>query len=142
MNIYIPDNGKKTYEQLIFKAGENHIKITKTTQIERITPVNIFYSYTGDNSILILLQLTDAVRRLGAKEVNLFIPYFPGARQDRVCNKGESLSVKVYADLINNQNYDKVVIFDPHSDVTPALLNNVEVVAAYSNLKKFAIVNS
>lgn len=123
MKIFIPDNGTGNYKQFLFAAGENHVKIKEKDEV-----VNIYYSYTGDNSILTLLQITDAVKRNGAKEINLFIPYFPGARQDRVCVDGEALSVKVYANLINAQKYNKVVIFDPHSEVTPALLDNVVVV--------------
>ena len=59
------------------------------------------------------------------KTINLFLPYFPGARQDRVMVAGESLTVKVYANLINDLKLNKVTIFDPHSDVTPALLEKV-----------------
>jgi ribose-phosphate pyrophosphokinase len=41
---------------------------------------------------------------------------------------GEALSIKVMADLINSQNYANVEIWDPHSDVTTALINNLTVV--------------
>jgi len=58
----------------------------------------------------------------------LNIPYFPAARQDRVCVEGEPLTVKVFADFINSMKFNKVTIFDPHSEVTPALLDNVQVV--------------
>ena len=44
---------------------------------------------------------------------------------------GEAVSVKVYANLINGQNYESVSIFDPHSEVTPALLNNCKVIDNY-----------
>lgn len=67
---------------------------------------------------------TDAVRRMGAKEVSLFIPYLPYARQDRVCGPGESMSASVMAKLINSQNYTDVLSIDPHSGVMPALIDN------------------
>jgi ribose-phosphate pyrophosphokinase len=60
--------------------------------------------------------------------MELFIPYFPAARQDRVMIKGEPLSVKVYADIINGMEFNKVYVFDAHSEVTPALVNNCEVI--------------
>ena len=41
---------------------------------------------------------------------------------------GEPLSVKVYADIINMLGFRKVIVFDPHSDVTPAVLDNCEVI--------------
>ena len=71
----------------------------------------------------------DALRRTLYKgRVNLFLPYFPGARQDRVMNSGESLTVKVYADIINAMKFDLVTILDPHSEVAPALINNCDVI--------------
>jgi ribose-phosphate pyrophosphokinase len=66
----------------------------------------------------------DALRRMGVKEIELECLYFPGARQDRVCSPGEALSVKVYADMINAMEFSCVSILDPHSEVTPALINN------------------
>jgi ribose-phosphate pyrophosphokinase len=65
---------------------------------------------------------------MDVKIISLFIPYFPAARQDRVMIKGEPLSVKVYADIINAMNLEKVFVFDAHSEVTPALINNCEVI--------------
>ena len=53
----------------------------------------------------------------------LFIPYFPYARQDRVCNSGEALSVQVMGKLINAQGYHSVIVVDPHSAVTPAVID-------------------
>lgn len=58
----------------------------------------------------------------------VFIPYLPYARQDRIMVKGEPLSVKVLADLINLQGYSKVRIYDPHSEVCLALINNSEAI--------------
>lgn len=81
---------------------------------------------TSEDIILILLA-TDALRRSGVRKIRLFMPYLPFARQDRVMVPGEPLSVKVIADLINSQNYDKVYLFDVHSDVGSALINNSEV---------------
>jgi len=61
--------------------------------------------------------------------VNLTIPYVPYARQDRIAEAGESLSIGVMANLINSMGFKRVTIYDPHSDVTPALINNLEVVS-------------
>jgi ribose-phosphate pyrophosphokinase len=40
---------------------------------------------------------------------------------------GEPLTVKIFADMINSCGFDAVHILSPHSEVTPALLNNVVV---------------
>ena len=79
--------------------------------------------------IMELFLTVDALRRLtNNKPIQLVLPYVPYARQDRVCNAGESLSIKVFCDLINSLNFTQVTIVDPHSEVTPALLNNVKVI--------------
>ncbi|WP_206434430.1 ribose-phosphate diphosphokinase [Iodobacter ciconiae] len=124
--FYLPrlENKGEEYKQFQFGAGESHFQILSQTGRH----AEIMFRYSGDQSIIQLLLLTDALKRQGAEEIDLYIPYFPGARQDRVCNPGEALSVKVYADLINRQNFNRVFIFDPHSDVTTALLNKVHVV--------------
>jgi ribose-phosphate pyrophosphokinase len=75
-----------------------------------------------------IILAVDAARRAGFVNIRLVLPYFPAARQDRVCNAGEPLTVAVFAKLINDCNFSKVFIFTPHSEVTPALLNNVVVV--------------
>jgi ribose-phosphate pyrophosphokinase len=82
-----------------------------------------------------LIAATDALKRLAdafkaTKEFYLFLPYFPGARQDRVVNYGEAFTLKIYADIINNLGYSKVFILDPHSDVATALINNVVALSA------------
>ena len=73
---------------------------------------------------------------MDAKNLELFIPYFPAARQDRVMIKGEALTVKVYADIINSLQLNKVSVFDAHSEVTPALLNNCEAIPNHTFIQK------
>jgi ribose-phosphate pyrophosphokinase len=113
------------YKHFFFGGGEQHLQILDDLGIES---VEIFLRYFGDSDIIKLSLLVDALRNTGCKSISLKIPYFPAARQDRICNSGEPFSVKVYSNLINNMNFDKVTVFDPHSDVTPALINNVRVV--------------
>lgn len=116
------------YRLFQFGAGENHVQL----QVSPAKRVTIYFGYRGDHSMIQLLLLTDALRRSGAEQIDLLLPYMPGARQDRVCNVGEALSVKVYASLINQQQYASVSVFDPHSDVTAALLDRVQVIDNHS----------
>jgi ribose-phosphate pyrophosphokinase len=50
--------------------------------------------------------------------------------------KGEPLSVKVYADIINALNFKKVIVFDAHSEVTLAVLNNCELITNHKFVEK------
>ncbi len=130
---FAPYDKSIDFESFTFTGGEPHIKILEQGLEDAVTITHRINSF---NDLGLLLVATDALRRMDVKVINVFIPYFPAARQDRVMVPGESLSVKVYADIINTQNYNQVTIFDPHSEVTPALLNNVKVIPNYEFIKE------
>ncbi|WP_281227471.1 ribose-phosphate diphosphokinase [Flavobacterium aquiphilum] len=115
-----------SFQNFTFSGGEPHIKIEPNFDVTR--KVTITHRLNSFNDLGLLCIAVDALRRMGVKDTELFIPYFPAARQDRVMVKGEPLSVKVYADIINGMQFNKVYVFDAHSEVTPALVNNCEVI--------------
>jgi len=110
------------YEMFNFGGGETHVKISDLTDVHFI---DVIVKYMNDSQFVQLALIVDALRRGNVANIRLKIPYFPGARQDRVNVKGEPFSLKVYANLINAMRFDSVVIFDPHSDVTPAVIDKV-----------------
>jgi len=115
------------YEHFFFGGGEQHIKFNNEDLLDTFN-ATIWLHYAQDAEIWKLALIVDALRRSHPLTMRLNIPYFPAARQDRVCVDGEPLTVKVFADFINAMNFNRVTIFDPHSDVTAALLNKVKVV--------------
>ena len=115
-------------EQFKFPGGEVHIRLGDTEDCNKDLPVTISARLRRSDDIMALRHQTDALRREGWKDIDLIMPYVPYARQDRVMVPGEPLSAKVFCDLVNAQNYRCVEIWDPHSDVTPALLNNCRVI--------------
>jgi len=122
-----PINGTEVeYEAFTFSGGEPHIRIKNFDTTQAVTMTHRLSSF---NDLGLLSIAVDALYRMGVKEIDLVIPYFPGARQDRVMTEGESLSVKVYTDIINGYNLRSILIFDAHSDVTPALLNNCKAIS-------------
>ena len=54
----------------------------------------------------------------------LFIPCMFGQRSDRRFDKFQSFDLKLITDIINECEFGKVEILDPHSDVTMGLINN------------------
>ncbi len=129
------------HESFTFNGGEPHIKVTEyddcisdiTNVINGLTISNRINSF---NDLGVLLIAIDAAKNSEWNSIDLVIPYFPGARQDRVMSLGEPFTVKVYADILNNANVKSVTIFDPHSDVTPALINNCRVVSNHKFIKQ------
>lgn len=116
------------YKSFTFLGGEPHFQILPPDgEIQAAAPLIITQRYRKIDDIFKIVLAVDAARRLGFKNISLILPYFPAARQDRVCNPGEPLTVKVFTDMINGLGLDAVHILSPHSEVTPALLNNVVV---------------
>ena len=115
------------YEHFFFGGGEQHIKLNQKDLADAYS-ATIWLHYGYDFEIWKLALIVDALRRANINILHLNIPYFPAARQDRVCVEGEPLTVKVFADFINAMKFSRVTIFDPHSEVTPALIDNVKVV--------------
>lgn len=114
-----------SFESKTFSGGEPHIRIHEN--LSSFKSVCVTHRIQSFNDMGLLLVAVDALKRLGVERIELLLPYFPGARQDRSMQPGESLTVKVYADIINHLGLERVMIFHPHSDVTPALLNNCKV---------------
>lgn len=114
-----------------FAGGEAHIKILSAVNENATITCRI----KSSDDLMTLLLVTDALKREGAEKIELFMPYLPYARQDRQMVKGEPLSLKVFADLINSQQYSSVTVFDPHSDVAPALINNCNVISNHRFVK-------
>jgi ribose-phosphate pyrophosphokinase len=122
------------FETFTFSGGEPHIKINP--KLETFSKVTVTHRLKSFNDLGVLCLAVDALQRMDAKLETLIIPYFPAARQDRVMVNGEPLSVKVYAEIINHLNFKKVIVFDAHSEVTPAVLNNCRVHTNHEFIKQ------
>lgn len=131
-----PFGNSIAFQSFVFNGGEPHIRIEES--LKGTEGITITHRIKTFEDMGVLLLAVDALRRMGVEKINLFLPYFPAARQDRIMTKGEPLSVKVYAELINNLDLNKLTILDPHSEVTPALLNRVEVLENHTYVKQIA----
>lgn len=85
-------------------------------------PITIKWLYENDAELFTIICLAKK-----AHWKTLILPYVPHARQDRVKNEEDTFTLKYFAETINSLNFDSVWILDPHSNVTPALINNVVV---------------
>ena len=112
-----------------FPGGEPYFRIL--SDLTTVETVQITHRIQSFNDFGLVLLAIDALKRLYVEQIKLFIPYFPGARQDRIMTSGEGLTVKVYTDILNAANLKEITILDPHSEVTPALLNRCKLVNNY-----------
>lgn len=123
--MYILCNNRRyEVEKFVFSGGEVSVKLPDIPECDNI---RVVWNAKTSNDVISLLMVSNAIKNSAVLKntiVDLTLPYVPYARQDRVCNKGEALSIKVMCDLINYCGFNSVTIEDPHSDVTPALINN------------------
>lgn len=135
LNMDLPVDTKVDVKLWDFPAGESGIRIEGLNdQLYHSVKINARLQNNGD--LIKLFLLTDAARRMGFSNVDLFIPYLPYARQDRVMVEGEPFSLKVITNLLNSQNYRHIDLFDVHSDISTALISNSISIPNHSFVKK------
>ena len=66
-------------------------------------------------TIFEVLMFTDALKNAGAFEVVLIAPYFGYSRQDRVAVKGEPITAKLVAKMIETAGISRVISADLHT---------------------------
>lgn len=111
-----------------FSGGEIQVEIPGLP--EQVNNAQIVARIQSSDDIIQLMLVNDLIRNQNCVQEarTLVVPYFPYARQDRVMKSTESFSLKPIASMINSMEFGEVTILDPHSDVTPALLDNVKVI--------------
>lgn len=93
----------------------------------------ITWEYDGDHECILLWYLVNHIRNCcGAYiPITLWMPYIPNARMDRVKSGDEVFTLKWFAQFLNSMRFDNVKVHDPHSNVSAALIDNIEVVPAH-----------
>lgn len=87
----------------------------------------ISWQYENDIEFVAVMYLVKHLQSLGFKKCILDMPYIPNARQDRVKTKEDVFTLKYFAELINSLDVSCVRVLDPHSSVSEALINRIEV---------------
>ena len=87
----------------------------------------IVWLYEGDYEIFMLICIVKHLRSKMYNNVsfNLTMPYVVNSRLDRTHSDNEVFTLKYFAEIINDLKFNKVVIVDPHSIVSEALIDNV-----------------
>ena len=89
-------------------------------------PSSIKLKYENDFDLINLMFVKKYLDDCGIESI-LYIPYFPYSRMDRASDD-YVFTLKYVADFINNLNFKAVVLEEPHSNVTSALLNKVIII--------------
>jgi ribose-phosphate pyrophosphokinase len=138
--VYSTQEEELNYRDFVFPGGEIGVKLNTRDHSykEFKVPHQTIIARLQDSAEVIkLAMIKDALERFDETPINLLMPYIPYGRQDRVCDKGESFSLKVFANYINSLKFDKVTICDPHSEVSTALFDRVRVISQLDIINKW-----
>jgi len=98
-----------------FSDGETFVKVK-----EIVRGVDCFIvqptSYPGNDNLMELLIMVDALRRASAGRITAVIPYYGYARQDRKARARDPISARMIADIIQTTGVDRVLTMDLHCE--------------------------
>ena len=97
-----------------FSDGEIQINIEESVRGYDIYIIQST-SYPVNNHLMELLIMVDACKRASAHSVNVVMPYFGYARQDRIAKSREPLTAKLVANMLVKAGVDRVLTLDLHA---------------------------
>ena len=95
----------------------------------------IHWHYENDAELFKLICLVKAMREMyKGVRIDLFMPYLPNARQDRVKNPEDVFTLKYFCEIINSLEFNTVFVTDVHSNVSLALLDRVREIKPWGQI--------
>jgi ribose-phosphate pyrophosphokinase len=135
------DLGKCTVKQ--FSDGEIQINIEESIRGCDVFVIQSTCSPVNEN-LMELLIMIDALKRASAKTINIVMPYYGYARQDRKARAREPITAKLVANLLETAGAFRVITLDLHApqiqgffDILIDHLMGVPILADYFEEKGF-----
>lgn len=97
-----------------FADGEISVKIEETVRGRDVFLIQPTSKPVNEN-LMEALIIIDALKRASAHKINLVMPYYGYARQDRKSRGREPITAKLVTDLIERAGADRVVSVDLHA---------------------------
>ncbi len=97
-----------------FSDGEIHVKLNESV---RGSDVYVIQStcHPVNQHLMELLVMVDALKRASARTINVVIPYYGYARQDRKTRARDPITAKLVANLIETAGADRIITMDLHA---------------------------
>ncbi|BFH18440.1 ribose-phosphate diphosphokinase [Paenibacillus melissococcoides] len=125
-----------------FSDGEIQIKLSESVRGCDVYVVQSTCDPVND-SLMELLVMVDALKRASAKSINVVIPYYGYARQDRKARSRDPITAKLVANLIETAGAHRVITMDLHAtqiqgffDIPVDHLLGVPILAQYFRSKQ------
>ena len=104
--------GKITLSQ--FADGEIRVNIDESIRGSHVYVIQSTSNPVNDHLMELLITI-DALRRASAKTINVVMPYYGYARQDRKAQSREPITSKLVANMLENAGASRVVALDLHA---------------------------
>lgn len=123
------------FERIRYPDGQISAKFIPPLYLTRIKErINSYEDLMYVRSIAEIIQNHPDLP--GTENFTLNIPCLFGQRSDRRFSEDNSFDLKLIAEIINKCKFKRVEIFDPHSDVALALINNSVRVSSFGYVEK------
>ena len=98
-----------------FQCNESYIKIDETIRGMDTYILQTASSNVNDDLIELFL-IMDTLKRASASSINIIMPHFAYARQDKKSAPREPISARLIADLLQAVKIDRLITMDLHAD--------------------------
>ncbi|MEX2242998.1 MAG: ribose-phosphate pyrophosphokinase [Fimbriimonadaceae bacterium] len=112
--------GRMTSTQ--FSDGELRVMVDQSARGKEVFIIQPTCAPANDTLMELLIML-DAFRRASAMKINVVMPYYGYARQDKKIKPREPVTARLVADLIENGGATRVVAVDLHAEQIQGFFN-------------------
>lgn len=164
LKVFSLNSNRKLAEEIASHIGTPLGKCTVSTFSDGEIQINIEESIRGcdvyvvqstcspvNDHIMELLIMIDALKRASARSINIVMPYYGYARQDRKARSREPITAKLVANLLETAGATRVITLDLHApqiqgffDMPIDHLQGVPILADYfekMNLEDIVVVS-
>lgn len=157
LKVFSLNSNRKLAEEIAEHIGTNLGECTVSAFSDGEIQINIEESIRGcdvyvvqstcspvNQHIMELLIMIDACKRASARSINIVMPYYGYARQDRKARSREPITAKLVANLFETAGADRVITLDLHApqiqgffDMPIDHLQGVPILTEYFKKKDF-----
>ncbi|MFC5406765.1 ribose-phosphate diphosphokinase [Cohnella soli] len=97
-----------------FSDGEIHVQLDDSVRGDDVYVIQSTSAPVNDH-LIELLVMVDALKRASAATINVVVPYYGYARQDRKARSRDPITAKLVANLIETAGAHRVIAMDLHA---------------------------
>ncbi|EXX87895.1 ribose-phosphate pyrophosphokinase [Paenibacillus darwinianus] len=105
-----------------FKSGEIYVHYEETIRNCDVFLVQSFSHPINDHFVELLVMI-DAAKRASARTINLIVPYYGYARQERKAAPREPISAKMVSDVLTTVGAHRIITLDLHAPAIQGFFN-------------------